>query len=65
MERQKDAADIWPDVERSHALQQVQDGCNEWNKWWGDCNNWWVPDGAKPGASCRLGALGFSPDSGV
>ncbi|KAL3417370.1 Lcc2 [Phlyctema vagabunda] len=61
LERQQAAADIWPTVTTSHALQAAQGVCNNWNKWWGDCNNWWPGDGS----SCILGNEGFSPDSGI
>jgi Multicopper oxidase len=61
MERQQSAAAIWPSVNKSHALQAAQNVCNNWNKWWGDCHNWWPGDGS----SCEYGDLGFSPDSGI
>lgn len=65
MERQKDALAIWPNHEQSHAIQMVQQGCNEWNKWVGDCLNWWVPPGKPKGWACQFGMEGFSPDSGI
>jgi len=61
MERQQAAAAIWPSVTRSHALQTAQNGCNNWNEWWGNCTNWWPGDGS----SCEYGDLGFAPDSGI
>jgi hypothetical protein len=61
LERQQSAAAIWPSVKQSHALQTAQNGCNNWNKWWGNCNNWWPGDGS----SCEYGDLGFAPDSGI
>ena len=65
MERQRDALAIWPNHERSQAIQMVQNGCNEWNKFWGDCSNWWVPPGKPRGWACQFGNEGFSPDSGI
>lgn len=44
MERQESAADIWPNIATSPALQMVQKGCDNWNRWWGDCKNWWHPE---------------------
>ena len=35
MERQQAAADIWPSLQTSHALQNAQKTCNNWNKWQG------------------------------
>ena len=35
MERQQAAADIWPSLQTSHALQAAQKTCNNWNKWQG------------------------------
>ena len=61
IERQKAAAEIWPSFETSKALQNAQVGCNNWNKWWGDCMNWWPGDGR----NCLRGEDEFSPDSGI
>lgn len=61
LERQQSAIDIWPSLESSHALQVAQDGCNNWNKWWGDCNNWWPGDES----TCSGGQNAFTPDSGI
>lgn len=61
MERQKDAADIWPSLQKSQALQRATAGCEKWNEWWGDCKNWWH----KGDYSCKGGEQQFSPDSGV
>jgi len=61
LERQQAAAAIWPSVKTSHALQAAQNGCNEWNKWWGDCKNWWPGDGS----TCEYGENAFEPDSGI
>ena len=63
LERQGDAANIWPSMEKSHALRAAQDTCNNWNKWWGDCENWYG-NGTK-GSGCYIGAEGFAPDSGI
>ena len=63
MERQKAAADIWPSLNKSHALQRAQRTCDNWNEWWGNCSNWWHPDD-KPN-SCGTGMDEFSPDSGI
>ena len=60
LERQQSAAGLWPNL-TSGALSVAQHGCNNWNKWWGDCTNWWPGDGS----SCPVGDLGFSPDSGI
>jgi len=51
------------------AIKQVQQTCNKWNKWWGDCNNWWWDE--TPGSNqtrgqwCDYGLDAFSPDSGI
>ncbi|KAK4941993.1 hypothetical protein LTR10_018174 [Elasticomyces elasticus] len=63
LERQKAAQDIWPSLGKSEALQTAQKGCDHWNKWWGDCNNWW--NGTGIDSSCGLGNDEFSPDSGI
>ena len=60
LERQQSAAELWPSL-TSGALEVAQNGCNNWNKWWGDCKNWWPGDGS----SCPFGDEGFSPDSGI
>lgn len=65
MERQSAAREIWPNVTSSHALQVAKTGCEKWNEWWGDCKNWWHSDKDIPGASCKFGELGASPDSGI
>lgn len=61
MERQQDAADIWPRINVSHALNVTKEGCIKWNEWWSNCTNWWPGDGS----SCKLGELEASPDSGI
>jgi FtsP/CotA-like multicopper oxidase with cupredoxin domain len=61
MERQDDARALWPSVERSHALHTVEEGCFKWNKWWGNCTNWWPGDGS----TCQYGEIEASPDSGI
>ncbi|KAH0565296.1 hypothetical protein GP486_001316 [Trichoglossum hirsutum] len=61
MERQADARKIWPSFDASPALQRAQKGCLNWNKWWGDCNNWWPGNGS----ACGLGSDQSSPDSGI
>jgi hypothetical protein len=63
LERQKDAAGIWPSLDTSNALKNAQRGCDNWNEWWGNCSNWWHPED-RP-SSCGLGELEFSPDSGI
>lgn len=62
MERQDDAKVIWPSHNKSAAIQEVQRGCNNWNKWWGDCKNWWD---SGDGSSCFQGKFEFAPDSGI
>ncbi|KAI9690379.1 MAG: hypothetical protein M1822_009341 [Bathelium mastoideum] len=62
LERQQSAVDLWPSLAQSEALQRAQEGCNDWNEWWGDCSNWWAPPGKN---SCLIGANGFLPDSGI
>ena len=62
IERQKAAANIWPDFASSHALNESQRVCDNWNKWWGNCGNWWARNGS---TSCGTGELGFQPDSGI
>ncbi|KAJ9613018.1 hypothetical protein H2200_002959 [Cladophialophora chaetospira] len=64
LERQQDAATIWPSLNTSLALRNAQNGCDRWNKWWGDCSNWWF-DPAKSKSSCGLGEDFFAPDSGI
>ena len=61
MERQHDAAGIWPNVNRSHALQTAQIGCNNWDERWGNCKNWWPGDGS----ACLGGIKAFELDSGI
>ena len=61
LERQKAAADLWPNFNKSMALRQAQRGCDNWNAWWGNCNNWWPGKGE----GCGIGDLGFGPDSGI
>ena len=41
LERQQDAANLWPSHQKSHAIAEAQRVCNNWNKWWGDCRDWW------------------------
>lgn len=36
LEKQKTAANLWPSLEKSHALAEAQKTCNNWNKWWGE-----------------------------
>jgi Multicopper oxidase len=62
MERREDAQELWPSVEKSPALQAVQQGCFKWNDWWGNCSNWWRPDN---GNTCQYGEFEASPDSGI
>lgn len=59
MERQQDAAKIWP--EGNPALEMVQKGCDVWDEWYEDCNNWYPGDGSY----CPGGENQFSPDSGI
>jgi hypothetical protein len=61
MERQKDAANIWPSLNTSAALRETKRVCGNWNKWWGHCENWWPGDGS----TCPAGELAASPDSGI
>ncbi|KAF2115369.1 multicopper oxidase-domain-containing protein [Lophiotrema nucula] len=61
MERQTDAANIWPSPKTSHALNVTKQGCINWNKWWSNCTNWWPGEGK----GCELGELEASPDSGI
>jgi len=61
IERQKAAQDLWPSVETSPALRRAQQGCFKWNKWWGNCTNWWPGDGS----TCKYGEVEASPDSGI
>jgi hypothetical protein len=61
MERQTDAQARWPSYNGSLAIRTVTDGCHNWNKWWGNCTNWWPGDGS----SCPYGDLEASPDSGI
>ena len=63
MERQKAAAEIWPSLNTSKALQTAQNTCDNWNQWWGNCSNWWQSDSTN--SSCGLGQDEFSPDSGI
>ena len=44
LERQQDAADLWPSYQTSPAIAEAQRVCNNWNKWWGDCRDWWPGD---------------------
>ncbi|KAL8707775.1 MAG: hypothetical protein Q9220_007227 [cf. Caloplaca sp. 1 TL-2023] len=62
MENREAAAEIWPSFAKSKALNNTRDTCKNWNKWQGNCNNWWKPDGA---SSCEEGPEAFSPDSGI
>jgi Multicopper oxidase len=61
MERREDAQKIWPSIYSSQAIRDVTDGCEKWNAWWGDCNNWWPGDGS----ACPNGLDNAFPDSGV
>ena len=45
LERQQDAADMWPS-HKDPAIAEAQRVCNNWNKWWGDCRDWW-PGGVR------------------
>ncbi|KAK5117615.1 hypothetical protein LTR62_005038 [Meristemomyces frigidus] len=55
--------------EASGMITQAQKTCNKWNKWYGDCNNWWWDttkgSGQYPGFWCDGGLPAFSPDSGI
>lgn len=62
MERQADAANIWPSRNKGHALANAQRTCDNWNAWWGNCSNWWHGDNE---TSCGTGMDEFSPDSGI
>ena len=55
LERQNDAAGLWPSRNTSAALTEAQRVCNNWNKWWGDCRDWW------PGGVCTFLARLSSP----
>jgi hypothetical protein len=59
MERRQSAAALWPPG--SPAINAVTDGCLNWNKWWGNCDNWWPGDGS----TCQFGSDVASPDSGI
>lgn len=61
LERQDDAKALWPSFEDSPALREAQRVCDNWNRWWGDCRDWWPGDGK----SCGIGEEGFAPDSGI
>ena len=61
IERQKDAANIWPSLNASQALRTATAGCRKWNEWWGNCTNWWPGDGS----ACAGGIQQFAPDSGI
>ncbi|KAK3178645.1 hypothetical protein OEA41_000782 [Lepraria neglecta] len=61
LERQDAAIALWPSFEKSPALVESQRVCDNWNRWWGDCRDWWPGDGK----SCGIGEEGFAPDSGI
>ena len=61
LESQQAAIDIWPSLNESHALIEAQRVCDNWNKWWGNCEDWWPGDGT----GCGTGELSFQPDSGI
>ena len=61
LERQDAAIALWPSFEHSPELVESQRVCDNWNRWWGDCRDWWPGDGK----SCGIGAGGFAPDSGI
>ena len=61
LERQSAAAKIWP--RKDDAILAAQKTCNTWNKWWGDCKNWWPNNGSD--VTCDGGNNEFAPDSGI
>ncbi|KAF2151520.1 multicopper oxidase [Myriangium duriaei CBS 260.36] len=68
LERQTDAFDFYtlPDQYGSTPIKEAQRVTNNWNRWWGNCQNWWYnPQGGHPGEFCDAGNQGFSPDSGI
>lgn len=66
LERRKDANIIWP-FHTSHAIMMANQTCVKWNKWYGNCMNWW-PDTKNNKTGCdrkKESVFAFQDDSGI
>ncbi|KAI4162072.1 MAG: hypothetical protein LQ342_004242 [Letrouitia transgressa] len=61
MENQQAAIGLWPSFRESEALNATRKTCETWNRWAGNCKNWWPGDGS----TCGAGMNEFAPDSGI
>lgn len=68
LERQADANKIWPHG-KSNALKEAGRVCQNWNTWYGDCNNWWPginqTTGKNPSCHGTEPLHVFQDDSGI
>jgi len=68
LERQADANKIWPHG-KSNALKEAGRVCQNWNTWYGDCNNWWPgvnqTTGVNPSCNGTEPLHIFQDDSGI